>query len=54
MKEKTVRCPNICFEGQIKHFPDQTKALFHMIKCPYCKGTGKVSEERAIQINLTI
>jgi len=48
---KMVRCPNMCNDGRVKHAPDSTKALYITIICPYCKGTGEVTELQAKQID---
>jgi hypothetical protein len=53
-KVTTVRCPNMCDSGQIKHYPDSTKALYINIECPYCRGAGNVDEKRAKAINVMI
>ena len=50
MALKEVKCPNLCDNGQLKHYPTQNIALWVYVKCPYCKGVGKVSELKAKEI----
>lgn len=45
-----VQCPNICISGKVKHYPNPEKALFDLVTCPYCKGEGEVTKEKAIEI----
>lgn len=49
-----IRCPNYCIDGKVKHYPNTDIALYNMVKCPYCKGKGKVTEQEAIKINKEI
>lgn len=51
--ELEVRCPNMCFDGMIKHYQDD-KALYTFIKCPFCRGTGEVKESEVKRINKKI
>jgi hypothetical protein len=51
MCDNIVKCPNMCMVGQVKHYPDQRVALFTTITCPYCKGKGEVTKEKAIEID---
>ena len=44
-----VICPNYCFNGMVKIFQDE-KALYDLVKCPYCKGKGTVSENESKRI----
>lgn len=36
----------MCFEGKVKHYPDPSKALYDLVKCPYCNGKGVVPKEK--------
>lgn len=45
-----VRCPNYCNDGQIKIL-DYDGALFAVINCPYCNGKGKVTKNKALEID---
>lgn len=45
-----VRCPNMCLDGSVKHYPDPSKALWELVKCPFCKGEGDVTKEEAEKI----
>lgn len=45
-----VICPNLCFNGMVKIF-DYERALYDLVKCPYCKGKGKVTEQEAKRID---
>ena len=45
-----VICPNLCFNGMVKIYEYQ-RALYDLVKCPYCKGKGKVSKQEAIRID---
>lgn len=51
--EKEVRCPNLCFDGQIK-IHDQYKALYTFAKCNFCNGKGVVKEKDYNRIDKTI
>lgn len=41
-----VICPNLCFNGMVKTF-EYERSLYDLVKCPYCKGRGKVSKKEA-------
>lgn len=45
-----VICPNLCFNGMVKVF-EYERALYDLVKCPYCKGKGKVTEQEAKRID---
>ena len=45
-----VTCPNRCFIGQVKYYPNPERALFEMRTCACCKGEGEVTVETAEQI----
>lgn len=45
-----VICPNLCFDGMIKIY-EYKRALYDLVKCPYCKGRGKVSKNEATIID---
>lgn len=45
-----VICPNLCFDGMVKIYEYQ-RGLYDLVKCPYCKGKGKVSKQDAIRID---
>lgn len=45
-----VSCPNLCFNGMVKIF-EYERALYDLVKCPYCKGKGKVTEQEAKRID---
>ena len=49
-KLKLVTCPNRCFDGMVKRM-DSERALFDFVKCPYCKGEGLVTKEKAKEID---
>lgn len=40
-----VRCPNLCFNGNVKHYSNDNRALYDMCMCQYCKGRGMVTIE---------
>lgn len=40
-------CPNKCMAGEVKHYPDPTKALWTLVKCKCCNGAGYVSDQLA-------
>lgn len=44
IKETIVKCPNQCYEGQVKVL-DAHRALFSLAPCRFCKGTGEVSSK---------
>lgn len=45
-----VICPNLCFNGMVKIY-EYERALYDLVKCPYCKGKGKVSKNEATRID---
>ena len=45
-----VICPNLCFDGMMKIYVYE-RALYDLVKCPYCKGKGKVSQSEANRID---
>jgi hypothetical protein len=45
-----VICPNLCFDGMVKTYGYE-RALYDLVKCPYCKGKGKVSQQESKRIN---
>lgn len=45
-----VLCPNLCFNGMVKVF-EYERALYDLVKCTYCKGKGKVTEQEAKRID---
>ena len=45
-----VICPNLCFNGMVKIY-EYERALYDLVKCPYCKGKGKVSQNEANRID---
>jgi hypothetical protein len=45
-----VICPNLCFNGMVKIY-EYEHALYDLVKCPYCKGKGKVSQNEANRID---
>jgi hypothetical protein len=45
-----VICPNLCFNGMVKTY-EYERALYDLVKCPYCKGKGKVSQNEANRID---
>jgi len=45
-----VICPNFCFDGMVK-IHECERALYDLVKCPYCKGKGKVSQNEANRID---
>ena len=45
-----VICPNLCFDGMVKIY-EYERALYDLVKCPYCKGKGKVSQNEANRID---
>jgi hypothetical protein len=45
-----VKCPNMCHSGMTKILM-YDRALYDMVKCPYCKGKGIVSKEEAKKID---
>ena len=47
--EVYVICPNRCINGMVKFFQNE-RALFHLVKCPYCKGKYKVTQLEAVRI----
>ena len=49
-----IKCPNFCFNGKIKHYSDVDKALYDMIECDVCKGTGEIPIHEYDKINSTI
>lgn len=49
-----LKCPNLCFNGRVQSFPDETKALYNLVNCPYCKGRGEVLEKDYNKINKLI
>ena len=53
---QVVRCPNFCLDGMVKTFYNSEKALFDLVKCPHCKGKGKVSyqESKIIEKKLAL
>ena len=44
-----VTCPNRCFNGMVK-VHEYERALYDLVKCPYCKGKGEVTQNRAKEI----
>jgi hypothetical protein len=45
-----VICPNLCFNGMVKIY-EYERALYDLVKCPYCKGKGKVTKNEASRID---
>ena len=50
LNDNYVPCPNLCCDGFVKHYPDTRKSLFIVIKCPFCKGAGVVTETQKTKI----
>jgi hypothetical protein len=44
-----VSCPNLCFNGMVKIY-EYERALYDLVKCPYCKGKGEVTEAKSKEI----
>ncbi|BBI90582.1 hypothetical protein HYO65_gp190 [Tenacibaculum phage PTm1] len=53
MKVEQTKCPNLCFNGSVKHFTED-RALFTMDNCKFCKGTGTVPKDEYESINKSI
>ena len=49
-----IACPNMCHSGLVKNYPDSDRALYSMIKCPYCKGKGNIKESDKTRIESSI
>ena len=42
-----VRCPNMCLDGHVKHWPNEKRALWVLKDCPVCNGKGKLTKKEA-------
>jgi hypothetical protein len=51
--EELVKCPNRCFDGQVK-IESSTRALFDFTSCKFCNGTGKVKKSEYKSIDKSI
>lgn len=54
MESNLVRCPNLCLDGQVKHYPNPNIALYDMVNCNVCKGEGRMTREEADKIEKTL
>ena len=40
-----IKCPNNCFDGKVKYYSDDSKALYDLVKCHVCKGKGELTKK---------